>query len=381
MRTNITRCALAVFTVVVLSGCRSGGQWSMPNLAFWKSSPFQSAPDMTPGTVGSPVKPSGIATNSRSAPPSAYASGTTAPAWVPPSTPTAPKVTYPSTATTNANPAATVPAAYTASTAGVPGAGAYGTPRPSYPNTAGPCGTGTVAPAAPYGATNPYTNTATPSSYNAAATATPYGAPGSRYTPTGAAANPVRSTPSYPNTAPSRYGNSADGASRYNAGANSDDRDTTPTSGANPGNYDRTAVRPSYNNVEPRYGATTSATPGSLETNATTLTDNRYPSLDNRSPSPNDGSAPLVGSRYASPSAAPPTTGSGRYTPPTGYGSPVDSDATTPTPTDSQETPAYRPGSTTNYVPHRASTTSPAAPNAGGVTPASYTLPASGATR
>ena len=36
------------------------------NLAFWKSSPFQSTPSATPGPVGSPVKPSGIAAASKS---------------------------------------------------------------------------------------------------------------------------------------------------------------------------------------------------------------------------------------------------------------------------------------------------------------------------
>ena len=61
MRTNIARNLLVILTAVVLSGCYSDGRWTAPNLAFWKSSPFQSAPLATPGSVGSPVRPSGIA--------------------------------------------------------------------------------------------------------------------------------------------------------------------------------------------------------------------------------------------------------------------------------------------------------------------------------
>ena len=66
MRANVARCVLVILTAVVLSGCYSDGRWSAPNLAFWKSSPFQSTPSATPGAVGSPVKPSGIAAAGKS---------------------------------------------------------------------------------------------------------------------------------------------------------------------------------------------------------------------------------------------------------------------------------------------------------------------------
>ena len=145
MRTNITRWVLAVSMMVALSGCYSNGQWSAPNLAFWRSSPFQSSQGATPTAPGSPVKPSGIASGNRSTlPTGGYAAntpGTVAPSWTPPnatanynaSNATAPyagqyPTQYPSTSSgvaTTPNYSAT---AYTASNAGVPGANAYGTP-------------------------------------------------------------------------------------------------------------------------------------------------------------------------------------------------------------------------------------------------------------
>jgi hypothetical protein len=86
MRTNVARCVLMTLTAVVLSGCYSDGHWSMP----WKTnSPFassnQAAPVATPPAVGSPTKPSGMATgatNSTTPPSSGYGtsgSGTTMP--------------------------------------------------------------------------------------------------------------------------------------------------------------------------------------------------------------------------------------------------------------------------------------------------------------
>ena len=69
MRTDVMRWVVVVFTTFAVGGCYSNGQWSMPNLAFWKSSPFQSSPtpDTTPGAPGSPVKPSGIAAGTHGA--------------------------------------------------------------------------------------------------------------------------------------------------------------------------------------------------------------------------------------------------------------------------------------------------------------------------
>ncbi len=146
MRTNVMRCVLAVSTAIVLSGCYSGGHWTMP----WKTSPFSSTPSATPGIVGSPVKPSGIAANSKTntlsnAPLSNYASVATPPTVTPGSVvgssyPTAaPSASYPTmgngypSATAGGSP--TTPSgygpAYTASTAGVPGAAPTALQRPA----------------------------------------------------------------------------------------------------------------------------------------------------------------------------------------------------------------------------------------------------------
>ena len=70
MRTNLARCLAAVLTTVLLTGCYSGGQWTTPNFAFWKSNPFQSTAGATPGSVGPAVKPSDIAANQGTAAPS-----------------------------------------------------------------------------------------------------------------------------------------------------------------------------------------------------------------------------------------------------------------------------------------------------------------------
>ena len=73
MRTITTRWVLAVSTMMALSGCYTPGQgWSSPNLAFWRSSPFQPAQGATPSAVGSPEKPSGIAASGHGAPVGAY---------------------------------------------------------------------------------------------------------------------------------------------------------------------------------------------------------------------------------------------------------------------------------------------------------------------
>ena len=114
MRANVARCVLVVLTAVVLSGCYSDGRWSAPNLAFWKSSPFQSTPSATPGPVGTPAKPSGIAAASKSntTTPSAgvasTGSGATMPSATPSETPSAtirpaPATIRPAPATRRAN--------------------------------------------------------------------------------------------------------------------------------------------------------------------------------------------------------------------------------------------------------------------------------------
>ena len=164
MRTNVARCVLAVFATVLLSGCYSGGQWNTPNLAFWKSNPFQSTPGATPGSVGSPVKPSGIAAGQGPAAPSVTQGspgyGAAATASNTPSTSAGynpPATGYPDTSAgynapgagyssaQNPSASATSPGAagaagspgygspaYNASTAGVPGGRAYGASPSAY---------------------------------------------------------------------------------------------------------------------------------------------------------------------------------------------------------------------------------------------------------
>ncbi len=399
MRTNVSRCLIAVFAATLLSGC-SSSQLGMPNLAFWKRSPFQSTPLATPGQVGSPVRPSAVAANSGAkAPVGSYAANTastSAPAWTPPNTPTVnvtPGTPYPSPQ----NPyQTTTPPAYTASTAGVPGAGAYGTPRPNSYGSGGSYGVPTMPPVSPYGGTSTSPNSAAPaysppaeSSYNAAGNS-----PGS-YVPTNTppkSYNPVRPASSYQNTQPSPYG----GASGYNSnipdinrysapkakaaspspyGAGRGTESYAPKTGSrygdgaysppasNPSGYDNPAATPSYDGGS-RYKNTTPNYSGPSGTDSAPSADNRYPTPSDRYSS-SGGNAPLMGSRYSSPSAAPPTTGSGGYTPPaSSYAPPSSGSAgytvpsvTTPdasrysSPSSGGTTPAYRPGSTGDYVP------------------------------
>lgn len=390
MRTNVSRCLIAVFAATLLSGC-SSSQWGMPNLAFWKRSPFQSTPLATPGQVGSPVRPSAVAANSGAkAPVGSYAAATaatTAPAWTPPNTPAVtvtPGTVYPSPQ----NPySTTTPPAYTASTAGVPGAGAYGTPRPNSYSSGGSYGVPTVPPVSPYGGTSTPSNSTAPaysppagSSYNAAGNS-----PGS-YAPTNTppkSYNPVRPASSYQNTQPSPYG----GASGYNGNTPGINRHSAPKAkAASPSPYGAGRGTESYApKAGSRYGdgayAPPASNPSRYDTPAATSPygdGSRYknttpnysaPSGTDSAPgnrySSSGGNAPLMGSRYSSPSAAPPTTGSGGHTPPASSYAPPSSgsaDYTAPSgtrpdasryssPSSGSTTPAYRPGSTGDYVP------------------------------
>ena len=124
-------------------------------------------------------------------------------------------------------------------------------------------------------------------------------------------------------------------------------------------------------------------------------------SAGNRYTAPGNSSTPLVGSRYASPSATPPTAGSGAYAQPytttnasgSGYSAPTGSTSATPeaTPysppggfsvpsTDAAGSlPAYRPGSTRDYVPQSAAATgSGSSYSTPSVSPASYIPPTTG---
>ena len=109
MRISRSQCALVLILTTAVSGCYSGGKWSMPNLAFWKTNPFSSSdpatastyPPPTNGTANGPAKPSALAANNSGA-------ATTAPpyqnpaAGAYPGSAAAPQYAYPGSATTAA---------------------------------------------------------------------------------------------------------------------------------------------------------------------------------------------------------------------------------------------------------------------------------------
>ncbi|MBN1396125.1 MAG: hypothetical protein JW959_13970 [Pirellulales bacterium] len=375
MRTNVARCLSAVLAATLLSGC-SGGQWGMPNLAFWKRSPFQSQSIAAPSNVGAPARPSALAA----------ASGTTAPAWTPPTETPAVAVTpgteYPSQQnpyqpTTPSYGAGNDPA-YTASTAGVPGVQAYGTPQPygdPSPNTSygggEAYGAPTVPPVAPYDGANAYPSTSTaPStpSYNNTSSGgyAPTAAPTESY-------NPVRSAATYPNAPSDAYGGNTAGG-RYVAPPPTDGNPPPYDVGNGTGSYAPAAGSPygtspykapssesgGYNPPTP-YGGSRYENPAP---NYSAPSGTDAASSGSRYSSPG-GEAPLVGSRYSSPTAAPPATGSGGYMPPVpGYTPPIPDNSgyaapsgATPAaspysiPPANEAMPAYRPGSTSDYVP------------------------------
>ena len=224
MRTNTTRWVLAVSTMVALSGCYSNGQWSSPNLAFWKPSPFQSTPGATPSAVGPAVKPSGIAANSRGTPTSGRYppanSGAVSPTGTLPGSPnnynapaTGVHAKYrlqhakrrairplsirrlrPGPPPTPALPATADLLPTRPTTAGVPGANAYGTPPPSTTGARGLYGNGTSSGGYSSGSTAPSSGSM-PNSYS----------PGSGYTPNSYnTPNAITATPNSYNT-PNNY--------------------------------------------------------------------------------------------------------------------------------------------------------------------------------
>ena len=361
MRTNIARGVIVVFTAVMLSGCYSNGGWHMPG----QSSPFQSGQSTSPGSVGAPVKPSGIAAAGSTAPTSGYpspASGMTGPVvsqGVPASYnaagtgySTAP-YSYPPTNGTTASTATPgyggTP--YTASRSGSPGYGA------SSPGTAtngyGPAST---APASPYGNTSPYSNpAAAPSygaspagSYNSAPSYNPAGNTAGGYGPSstspGAYANPVRPAQgsSYPETTGTsgygsgadRYGNAAGTpTTSYGAGGGSRYGDPTPnTSGSSaPGTNGS-----SYS--APAGGGRLRATAGHQLRHSGHGQRNWLELLDS-------------GGRHRLCTAADhqlrrPAAGTGGSYPPS-------AGSATPPATGGGDPASYRPGSTSDYVPQR----------------------------
>ena len=409
MRSNVIRFVLVVSTAIILSGCYSGGgRWTTPNFAFWKRSPFQSTPSVAPSMVGAPMRPSRIAAsnggNTTTAPPANYAS-TGADTMAPPVTSkgtavsySTPEAVYPASEYPSTPPSSRAPA-YTASTAGVPGARAYATAPADVAGvdrSYGPTGG-----ASPYSGPNPYASqaatsySATPStpSYNARTDAPAAYAP--TETPSADRGNPVRPIPAYPSTNPG-YPESSVGNGSYGAGANRYNEPNTANRYGNPAagsRYGAGGGSSCRTDSGPRYAETVPNVSGSSGIPATATSGDRYAT-------PDSGTAPLVGSRYAAPSAAPPTAGSGGHTPSTsaydpgltngsGYSVPDANHYAPPggfsvPPADnSSEPPAYRPGSTGDYVPGSTSTGSLGTPYTmsgvlPSVSPASYTSPSVG---
>ena len=134
MRVSSARCAFIVLTLVGLAGCNCCDRWamptcSMPNLAFWKSSPFKASSDAT----GIPERPSALASRPTMPGPGAgYTTGsTTAPPYVENTAGTTVTGSYPTTQQANwsipSSPYSSAGATVSESSTYVaPQAGAYG---------------------------------------------------------------------------------------------------------------------------------------------------------------------------------------------------------------------------------------------------------------
>ncbi len=391
MRANAARCVIAVLAASLLSGCTSS-QWGMPNLAFWKRSPFHSSPVASPGKLGSPERPAAVAARGR-APANAYAGANDAPAWSPPTDAPSINVTPGTEYPSQQNPYPTNTPGQgverIASTAGIPGAGASGT-QPSYYN-APPTSPG-YNPGGSYSAPPPnapppyngsYNNNSAPSSggydstaappqgynparpdasYPGAQPSTPYGgstennaAPGGYMPPAdssygGGYMPPVDSPygggytpPSYNSTNSGGYDSSRAQPQQPNYGGAGDD---IPNNYSPPGGY----APPADNSYTPPTGGYTPPSDGYSPPSGSNIPpyDANQPNENYTPPTggyvppsggyaPPSGNAPLVGSSYNSPSATSAATGSGGYAPP---------------PSTTGAAPSYRPGSTSDYVPN-----------------------------
>ena len=318
------RWVVAVFTTVVLSGCYSGGQWSTPNLAFWKSNPFQSTPGATPGGVGSAVKPSGLAASpSATAPSVSYGSPKSGDAATASNTPSTspgyntPPTGYPGTyrrlqlprrrlldaqnprhfghvagrcrgrgrhQATARPPTTRAPPAYRAQ--GLRHLAAC------YGGSGGSYGGASTPSASPYGGTTPYSNPVTPS-YSTPPSGGAYNSAGSStggYVPAGTSAggyaNPVRPAAAYSDSPPLWRGQR------------------------------RTAAATGRGMTLLRYGDAASGSSGPSGTDPAAPAGDRFAPPSDRYSPPSTGSAPLPGSRYGWPATVPPTAGSGGYSPP-----------------------------------------------------------------
>jgi hypothetical protein len=177
------RYCLVAMASFAISGCYSGGQWTMPNLAFWKTNPFSTtaksnAPEAIP-------RPSVLAGQPSPAPGAGYTSGTS-------NTGNTLAPAYPTTAASTA-----VQQPYTASQPSME-ASAYMAPQEGYYNPGSVGGTTTHTATNPYAVSPPQAASAPP-----AYSSNPYGAPGSYGSPA-----PFGAEPSYsaqPAGSPSGY--------------------------------------------------------------------------------------------------------------------------------------------------------------------------------
>lgn len=206
MSMSSIRYGLVAMTALALSGCYSGGRWTMPDLAFWKTNPFSSAAKSTsPEAV---PRPSELASQPIPAPGAGYApsnqntANTTAPPYSVGAVSPASQQTYaaaPSSPGATATPYMAPQQGYYGADSS-PGASASYPATNSYPVTSVPHGLAAQSPSS-YG-NNPYDASGghgSPTPFGAAAVAPQgYGAPSggaSGYVasnPSGPYANPVR---------------------------------------------------------------------------------------------------------------------------------------------------------------------------------------------
>ncbi len=169
MSISSMRYCLVAMAALSMSGCYSGGRWTMPDLAFWKTNPFSSS-GKSAATEPIP-RPSELASQPSPAPGAGYTptSGNTAETMAPPYA--------------GASPASVgqQPYASTQTPAGVP-TSPYMAPQQGYYEANAVAGAATAYPV-----TNPYAPASTPSASAAPAQdygSNPYGVPVAHESPT-----------------------------------------------------------------------------------------------------------------------------------------------------------------------------------------------------
>ena len=186
------RYCLVAVTALTLSGCYSGGRWTMPNLAFWKTNPFSStakstAPEAIP-------RPSELAVQPGPPPGTGYN----------PSTDNTANTTAPAYPTTPASFAAEQPYTATHAATGAP-ATPYIAPQQGYYDPGLPAGVASSPPTTnPHAAAPPHGAGTQPSRRYGSDS---YAAGGPHQSPTPFGAEPRHSTEPYggPSASPADY--------------------------------------------------------------------------------------------------------------------------------------------------------------------------------